>query len=420
MRITSILISLALTMIPAAPVLAQAVLPVAAPIPVSPVRLSWNNMVNLHISAQFGGVREQSELGQVYVGDQGIPADPVLAQAWLSAAANQGYANAQLWLGLLYRFPAYGVPQDYAVAAGWFRKAADQGDSDAQNFLGRLYRDGQGVPKDDVQAFMWLDLAVAGQGDSFNTASYTEARDAIAATMTPARLAKARALVKAWKPLPLTLDQQVTAASGLADTGKAQEALTVLTPLAEGGHRQAQFLVGNLYRGGNGVTQDLAAAMRWYTKAAEQGHPMAQTFIGLMYLNGRGVTADAPLAAQWLSKAATQGVAYAQFHYSELLLGANGVTADPVASRAMLRRAANQGHGEAQYRLGAAIALGEGTPVDKVEAYMWLTLADTYGNATLRPLTLTVQQNNRKGMTAANIAEGERRAKAWTPTLAKP
>jgi TPR repeat protein len=39
------------------------------------------------------------------------------------------------------------VRQDYIEAANWFRKAADQGNADAQTSLGVLYVNGQGVPK---------------------------------------------------------------------------------------------------------------------------------------------------------------------------------------------------------------------------------------------------------------------------------
>ena len=43
----------------------------------------------------------------------------------------------------------------------WFRRAADQGDAEAQSNLGVMYSGGQGLPRDYVPAFMWLDIAVA-------------------------------------------------------------------------------------------------------------------------------------------------------------------------------------------------------------------------------------------------------------------
>ena len=44
------------------------------------------------------------------------------------------------------------MPQDYSDAARWYRKAADQGNADAQYTLGIMYADGQGVAQDLIQA----------------------------------------------------------------------------------------------------------------------------------------------------------------------------------------------------------------------------------------------------------------------------
>ena len=43
----------------------------------------------------------------------------------------------------------------------WTRKAAEQGVADAQKFLGILYAIGEGVPEDDIQAYAWISLASA-------------------------------------------------------------------------------------------------------------------------------------------------------------------------------------------------------------------------------------------------------------------
>ncbi len=60
--------------------------------------------------------------------------------------AEQGNANAQFYLGLMYD-NGWGVPEDDAEAVKWFRKAAEQGDSGAQYSLGVMYAKGEGVPK---------------------------------------------------------------------------------------------------------------------------------------------------------------------------------------------------------------------------------------------------------------------------------
>ena len=54
-----------------------------------------------------------------------------------------GDATAQFNLGAMYYY-AQGVAQDYAAALSWFRKAADQGYAEAQNNLGVMYATDQG------------------------------------------------------------------------------------------------------------------------------------------------------------------------------------------------------------------------------------------------------------------------------------
>ena len=47
------------------------------------------------------------------------------------------------------------------LAAFWYRKAADQGDAEAQAHLGILYEDGRGVPEDRIEAQKWYKIAVS-------------------------------------------------------------------------------------------------------------------------------------------------------------------------------------------------------------------------------------------------------------------
>ncbi len=51
--------------------------------------------------------------------------------------------------------------RDYTTALRIFRQFAEQGDADAQSNLGVMYDNGQGMPQDYVQAYMWLNLAAA-------------------------------------------------------------------------------------------------------------------------------------------------------------------------------------------------------------------------------------------------------------------
>ena len=73
------------------------------------------------------------------------------AVKWYRLAAEQGYAAAQVNLGVMYA-NGRGVLKDFAAAVKWYRLAAEQGDAAAQFNLGVRYADGQGVLKDDAEA----------------------------------------------------------------------------------------------------------------------------------------------------------------------------------------------------------------------------------------------------------------------------
>ena len=59
-----------------------------------------------------------------------------------------------------------GVPKDFVEAVKWYRLAAEQGVAYAQYNLGYMYSSGEGVPKDFVEAVKWYRLA-AEQGVAY-------------------------------------------------------------------------------------------------------------------------------------------------------------------------------------------------------------------------------------------------------------
>ena len=84
---------------------------------------------------------------------------------------------------------------DYATALKEWRPLAEQGIARAQSNLGSMYEYGEGVPQDDVQARMWLNLAAA-QGDELARIN----RDRLTKQMTPVQLAEAQRLAREWTP----------------------------------------------------------------------------------------------------------------------------------------------------------------------------------------------------------------------------
>lgn len=72
---------------------------------------------------------------------------------------------------------------------------------------------------------------------------------------------------------------------------------------AERGNRDAQFSIGHLYRAGEGVPADPAAAAVWFRRAAEQGDPHAMLNLALMHEQGAGVPRDLALAYAYAARA---------------------------------------------------------------------------------------------------------------------
>ncbi len=54
-------------------------------------------------------------------------------------------------------------------------------------------------------------------------------------------------------------------------------AFQVYKPLAEQGDAEAQYMLGNLYKSGQGAPHDPREVMKWYKRASDQGHRHAQT-----------------------------------------------------------------------------------------------------------------------------------------------
>jgi uncharacterized protein len=177
----------------------------------------------------------------------------------------------------------------------------------------------------------------------------------------------------------------VTAVAGPVEDGNAayqrgdyQTAVKVLQPLVDQGNADAQDILAIMYYVGQGEPQNRAEAIRLYRLAAEQGNAHAQDALGFAYQNGVGVQRDVSEAAKWF------------------------------------RKAADQDNLDAQFNLGEMYELGNGVPQDYVLAYMWFTLVASHGT---RPYATRGRDRAAQQMGPEEIAEGQKRAREWKPTL---
>jgi TPR repeat protein len=113
-------------------------------------------------AANEGHAEAQYNLGMLYLKGLGVASNAQEAFRWLRVAAEQGQVDAEYRVGLM-REKGVGSRQDYADAQSWFLLAAQHGDSEAEAELGELYDEGRGVKKDLVRAVYWYEKA-AEQG----------------------------------------------------------------------------------------------------------------------------------------------------------------------------------------------------------------------------------------------------------------
>jgi len=110
----------------------------------------------------------------------------------LRKLAGQGDADAQWQMGVRYH-NGEGVPRDDVQAMQWFLRAAEQGHATAQATLGAYYWAGRGVPQDLSKAYFWSALALA-EGDE-NSKSRLEG---LASQMTREQISAARQQAEVW------------------------------------------------------------------------------------------------------------------------------------------------------------------------------------------------------------------------------
>ena len=177
---------------------------------------------------------------------------------------------------------------------------------------------------------------------------------------------------------------------------------------AEQGYSEAEYRLGQAYASGRGVRNDSKAAFYWFRRAAQNGAVNAQFWLGLMYENGRGVKRNRQQSLKWFLKAAKQSISDAQVRLGQAYEDGDGVPQDYAQAAEWYRKAAEHvpdygGAGQGRNDLGLLYLDGLGIPQDYVEAYKWFTLAGVTRNMD--------EAANR--MTQDQVAEAQRRAKAW-------
>jgi TPR repeat protein len=147
-----------------------------------------------------------------------------------------------------------------------------------------------------------------------------------------------------------------------------------------------------------------------------KGHAEAQLWIAFLYQQGDGVEKNLAVAAGWYKKAAAQGMATALFNLGTFYETGTGVPQDTAMAANLYLDAADRGFVDAQAALGRMFADGVGIRQDLVRAHKWLNLAAAAiepGKA--RDQIISQREIVARHLTAAQLAEAQRRAREWRP-----
>ncbi len=159
---------------------------------------------------------------------------------------------------------------DYDAALLEFRPAAEQGNANAQYYLGSMYEMGEGVPKNNAQAFHWYKLA----GDNGNSAGQARA---------------------GWMSY-----------QGQGVPKNFVEAFRWFRLAAEQGHTGAMNMLGSMYFSGTGVPQDSGKAYKLWSLTASQEHSTGQFNLGIFH-RGEGSSQGNVLAYMWFELSSSHG-----------------------------------------------------------------------------------------------------------------
>lgn len=112
----------------------------------------------LAIEAHNGSQQAKFEMGKALLKGMGVEVNIEKAIAAIEAVANEGSAEAQVYMGDWYVSEVNLNPQP-KLASEWYFRAAQQNDPTAQIKLGLNYRDGIGVKQNLTRATYWFEAA---------------------------------------------------------------------------------------------------------------------------------------------------------------------------------------------------------------------------------------------------------------------
>ncbi|WP_155270352.1 DUF2971 domain-containing protein, partial [Aeromonas hydrophila] len=146
----------------------------------------------------------------------------------------------------------------------------------------------------------------------------------------------------------------------------------LLEQAVQADNADAMLNLGNMYRDGQGVPQDLTRARELFEQAVQADHPGAMVNLGNMYVNKQGVPQNATYTRELYEKATQAGNAIAMANLGLMYIKGQGVPLNLVRARELYEKAVQAGHVQSMFILGDMYFEGQGGPKNiKNARSMW-------------------------------------------------
>ena len=252
-----------------------------------------------------------------------------------------------------------------------------------------------------VIVFIILSLVIKTSFASEESIAHKQAEDAFLSGDVKKGLELATPNVK--KLYAPTLNLMATVFEAM---GEIELAFDYYLLAAEQGHPHSQFIVGMMYRDGDGTSVDHNEALNWLKKAAQGGVNEAQFNVALAYDFGRGVTKDKQQAFYWYKESAKGGVDLAQNNLAEMYREGVDIEKNPEEAARWYKKSAWQNYSPSQLKLGMAYFQGSGVYENHTESYAWILLASEQG----LDMAIKLLEIIESSLSETNISLGKLRA----------
>jgi len=303
--------------------------------------------------------------------------DGSLAIKYAMLAAEQGDADAQLFLGDAYRNGAY-VVQSNEDAYKWFLAAAETGSAKAQYIVGLMHRDGIGTRQSfgDAHHYFWL-AAEQDHADAQFELGRSYELGLHDTTADPRRAVEwyTKAVAQNHPAAQYRLSECYWAGSGVEmDRHRAKE---LLFAAAEGGHLDAMYKYG-LMLGENCRADLFDLPFSWVLTAARRGHAMSK-FIVAECEKRLGIQQNAKEAFELAKAAADGGCLYGTAELGTFYERGLVANRDINMALKLYSQSAEAGKPNGQYFLGRLYANGVGVSQNILLAFYWYDKAASVG-----------------------------------------